>query len=75
MSKPKLEYRVVCAHFGKGGTRHTMHKWPKTTGKKATQSVIDLNHHADMVGKDHFYYNESPHRVQTREVTTWTDKE
>ena len=74
MSKPKLEHRVVCAHFGKS-TRHTSHKWAKKDKKKATQSVIDLNHHAEMVGRDHFYYNEAPYRVQIREVTAWGNEE
>ena len=68
-----LEMRVVCAHFG-DGTRHTTHKFPKGTMKKAQQSVIDLNHQAEM-RTEGFYSNEAPYRVETRQVTAWTDKE
>lgn len=71
--KPKIEYRVVCAHFG---TRHhSTHKFPKGDGKKATQSVIDLNHHSEMASDDIYYKHEAPYRVQTREVSAWSYKE
>ena len=70
------EFRVVCAHFG---TRHHLaHKWDKK-GKdrkhKAAQSVIDLNHSADIRPNTNFYQGEAPYRVQTREVTAWEDQE
>lgn len=69
----KLEYRIVCAHFG-DGTRHTTHKFPKGNMKKARQSVIDLNHQAEM-RTEGFYSNEAPYRVQTREASAWADDE
>lgn len=78
MTKPKNEYRVVCAHFGTG-SRHSAHKWEKRSKDakhKAKQAVIDLNHHADVTRpEDSFYRNEAPYRVQIREVTAWTDDE
>ena len=69
----KLEYRIVCAHFG-DGTRHTSHRFPKGNMKKARQSVTDLNHQAEM-RTEGFYSNEAPYRVQTREVEAWADDE
>ena len=77
MSKQEIEFRVVCAHFG-DTTRHSAHKWEKR-GKKgkhnAKQSVIDLNHTAEMRPDTNFYQGEAPYRVQTREVTPWQDEE
>lgn len=73
MSKPKFEFRVVCAHFGTH-TRHSSHKWNKQNVKKAEQSVIDLNHHREMQDSS-FYRNEAPYRIQTREVTAWVDED
>ena len=70
------EYRVVCAHFGKA--RHEQCKWTKhgkDAAHKAKQSVIDLNHKSDMRPDNNFYKDEAPYRVQTREVTAWTDEE
>lgn len=69
MTKPKVEHRVVCAYYGENF--HQLHKWPKVTAKSAIQSVIDLNHQAEM--QPNFYATCAPYRVQTREVVKWTD--
>ena len=69
------EHRVVCDRFGTRG--HSDHKWIKTgknAKKRATQIVIDQNHHAEM-HPDHFYAKEAPYRRQEREVTEWEDSE
>jgi len=71
MTKPKLEYRVVCAHFD--DNFHQLHRWPKMSDRSAKQSVIDLNHQADM--SPNFYSACAPHHVQTREVVKWTNSE
>ncbi len=78
MTKPEYEFRVVCAHYGTSN-RHSTHKWNKH-GKdrehKANQSVIELNHHAEITRPgESFYRNEAPYKVQTREVGAWTDQE
>ncbi len=68
----KTEYQVVCANHGTQG--HTSHKWKKRDKKKAVQSVIDLNHHAEtVVGSDHFYAKEAPYKRQERKVSAWED--
>lgn len=63
-----LEWRVVCARFGQRG--HSTHAWKKPTEGKAVQSVIDLDHHAQM-HPGSFYASEAPYQVQSREVTEW----
>ena len=69
------EYRVVCSRFGEG-FRHREHKWEKK-GKdrkqKTEKSVIELNRHAEMASEDHFYKDEAPYQMQTREVTDWSE--
>ena len=71
MTKPEYEFRVVCAHFP--ADFHQLHKWNKLSGKHAKQSVIDLNHTAEM--QPNFYATCAPYRVQTREVVEWNDQE
>jgi len=69
-----LEYRVVCRHFPKSG--HGTHVHPKRSLDHALQSVIDADHHAEMLqgtSPRHWYVEEAPHRVQQREVTGWVD--
>lgn len=73
MSKSKLEFRVVCNYFGTH-VRHSSHKWNKMNKKKASQSVIDLNHTADVRPHTSFYQGEAPYRVQVREVSGWKDE-
>ncbi len=74
MTKPKIEYRVVCAKFGtQGHSDHVTVKKGKDAKRKAIQSVIDANHHADMVSEGHFYKGEAPWRIQEREVGAWED--
>ena len=67
----KTEHRIVCRLHGTQG--HSRHIWPKRDRKHAVQSVIDANHHAEMMSQDHFYKREAPHRRQEREVTDWED--
>jgi len=66
------EHRVVCSRFGTQG--HSNHNWSKPDEKKAIQTVIDLNHHAD-INPDHFYAQEAPYRIQQRSVTAWEDSD
>ena len=63
------EYRVVCAHFDEDF--HQLHKWPKGDSARAKQSVIDLNHRAEM--QPDFYVNCAPYKVQQRETQEWAD--
>jgi len=65
-----IEYRVVCANHGQRG--HSTHAWKKPNLKKATQSVIDLNHDAEM-NRNGYYTGEAPYRVESRTVTRWTE--
>ncbi len=71
--KPKTEYRVVCAKFGTRG--HSQHVHIKASKAKAVQSVIDANHHADVVSEGHFYKGEAPWRTQERDVSAWRDSD
>jgi len=79
-SKPKSEWRVVCANFGQKG--HAQHFWEKKDKAKAEQSKVDSDHHAEMLkaraagqedGRVHWYVGEAPYVVQTREVSKWGD--
>lgn len=76
MGKPKNEIRIVCANYGRKGqaSRHASHIWPKADLAKAEQSLIDAAHRAEL-HPTHFYVSEVPYRIQTREVTAWTDAE
>ena len=72
--KPKVEWRVTCAQFGTAG--HSNHSWIKKDEKKARQSVIDANHHAEMLmnkGTKSWYLNEAPYVLERREVGPWTE--
>ncbi len=73
MTKTKTEFRVVCAKFGTQG--HSDHVTVKHDKAKAVQSVIDANHHAEVVSEGHFYKGEAPWRIQEREVGAWEDTE
>ena len=67
-AKPKIEYRIVCANHGTSG--HSSHALVKNDLKKAKQSVIDLNHRAEMKS-NLFYGKEAPYVIETREVGPW----
>jgi hypothetical protein len=72
-AKPKTEIRIVCANYGKKGqSSHSSHAWNKTTMAKAKQSLIDLDHRAEL-HPNSYYANEAPYRIQVREVTAWKD--
>ena len=79
MPGERIEWRTVCAQFGSRG--HASHQWPKRDEAKATQAVIDANHHAEKVGHDPdgtprmWYLNEAPYKVQSRRVEAWSDHE
>jgi len=66
------EYQIVCNHYPK--TDHKRHFYLKKTLAKATQAVIDQNHHAEL-HPEHFYAREAPWRVQVREVGKWENTE
>lgn len=68
-----VEFRVVCAHFGKDF--HQLHKYPKATERGADQQVIDSNHRAEMDTQGYWYKECAPYRKQERPVTAWTDSE
>ena len=68
--KPKHEIRVVCANHGQAG--HADHAWNRPTLAKAKQSVIDLDHRAEM-NRTAYYHHEAPYRIETREVGAWTN--
>ena len=63
----KKEWRVSCTGKGQG---HRTHHWQKNDPKKARQSVIDLNHHAEM-HPDTYYRVCAPYVVESREVAPW----
>lgn len=67
-AKPKLEWRLVCAHYGTSG--HSAHVWPKRDEAKARQSKLDADHHAEMHPKT-WYGREAPYQVQSRKVEPW----
>ena len=50
---------------------HQLHHWNKQSKASAEQSVLDLNHKADIHPGD-FYASCAPYNVETREVTEWT---
>ncbi len=64
-----MEYRVICAHFGDDS--HQLHKWAKLNEKGCKQSVIDLNHQAEM--QPNFYATCAPYVAQSREPEPWTE--
>lgn len=66
--EPTTEYRVVCGKHGQRG--HSSHTWSKGSKQKAVQSVIDLNHHAE-IHPNLYYADEAPYEVQEREVGAW----
>ena len=63
-----IEYRVVC---GGEGRQHRSHQWPKKDLKKAKQSVIDANHHAEMHPESFYAKFCAPYRIESREVRDW----
>ncbi|KKN26547.1 hypothetical protein LCGC14_0873740 [marine sediment metagenome] len=71
------EFRVVCSRFGtRDHSGHVSVKTGNDAEKRAVQAVIDANHHAEtVVGSDHFYRQEAPYRIQTREVSEWEDSD
>ena len=72
--KRRQEFRVVCARFPDEG--HRLHVHTKRDLARAKQSVIDSDHHSEMMsrrGSRHWYTNEAPHRIQVREVSEWVD--
>ena len=62
-----MEYRIICAHFGENF--HQLHKWSKLNEKGCKQSVIDLNHKAEM--QPNFYSGCAPYVAQHREPVDW----
>ena len=64
-----MEYRVICAHFG--DEFHELHKWAKIGEKGAIQSVIDLNHTAEM--NPNFYAKCAPYVAESREPAPWKE--
>jgi len=73
MTKPKQEVRIVCVNYGKKGQgHHSSHTHGKRDLATAKQSVVDLDHHAEMHPTS-YYSREVPYRIQTREVSKWGD--
>lgn len=74
-SSAVTEYRVVCASYGERG--HSSHHWPKRTQEKAEASVADSEENGarlkELGAVTAYYAGEHPRRIQTREVTDWTD--
>lgn len=76
MTKTKTVYRIVCVKQG-NDRGHTTHAYSKSSLAKATQAVIDADHHSEMViakvGVGNYYLNEAPWRIQSREIGEWED--
>ena len=62
------EYRLVCARHGTAG--HGSHWWQKRDRRRAVQSKIDADHHAQMHPTS-YYSAEAPYRIEQRTVTAW----
>lgn len=65
-----MEFRVVCKHHPKDG--HQLHRWDKGSRGLAEQSILDLNHAAE-IKRDNFYSKCAPYTLETREVSEWTE--
>ncbi|KKM89417.1 hypothetical protein LCGC14_1248840 [marine sediment metagenome] len=77
MSKPKVEYRIVCPNFGTRG--HSTHVHPKKTLVKAQERAAAqdrLYEHLAKVKPEpmySYYRSEIGWRVQTRTITEWEE--
>lgn len=65
-----MQFRVVCNHHPNDG--HQLHRWDKRSRASAEQSILDLNHKAEM-DRDNFYSKCAPYSLETREISEWTE--
>jgi len=75
-ARPKYEYRMICAQFGTRGHGTHAYRMP-TDSKIRAQTVIDANHHSEMLadrnqnGRSSWYRNEAPWTIEKREIGKW----
>ena len=71
MPKPKVEWRITCAQFGKG-RRHRSHAWERTSLPKAEKAAID---NAELAARVEYRQDCEPWKIQTRVIPPWGDHE